>query len=117
MEATHLGLMMTLTLPPIAADDLLTMARSLDAESHARVIAARGPFELSDERELLARERIEILVSKNSGTDATYAKIQAARALQLPVIMVARPPRPAAQCVESLDQIVSWLGALHARER
>ena len=41
MGATHLGLIMTLTLPPIAADDLLTMARSLDAESLARVIALR----------------------------------------------------------------------------
>ena len=79
--------------------------------SHARVIAARGPFALADERELLERERIEILVSKNSGTDATYAKILAARALQLPVIMLARPPRPAAECVDSLDQIVRWLEA------
>jgi precorrin-6A/cobalt-precorrin-6A reductase len=80
---------------------------------NARVIAARGPFALADERALLERERIQILVSKNSGTDATYAKIEAARTLQLPVIMLARPPRPAAECVESLDQILRWLEALH----
>ena len=38
MKATHLGLMMS---PSLASDDLLTMARSLDAESLARVIALR----------------------------------------------------------------------------
>ena len=59
MGATHLGLMMTLTLPPIAADDLLTMARSLDAESLARVIALRDWLitvagQMEDSREVLS---------------------------------------------------------------
>ena len=81
---------------------------------HARVIAARGPFELAQERALLERERIEVVVSKNSGTPTTYAKIEAARALQLPVIMLARPQPPAAATVGSLAEIVTWLAALHA---
>ncbi|HEX4355257.1 MAG TPA: cobalt-precorrin-6A reductase, partial [Polyangiales bacterium] len=62
----------------------------------ARVIAARGPFEYSEEIALLERERIELIVSKNAGTSATYAKIEAARALGLPVVMVARPALPPA---------------------
>lgn len=62
----------------------------------ATLIAATGPFALPDELALLARHRIERLVSKNSGGSATAAKLAAARALGLPVLMVARPdPEPA----------------------
>jgi precorrin-6A/cobalt-precorrin-6A reductase len=79
----------------------------------ARLIAARGPFARDAEIALLERERIELLVSKNSGTAATYAKIEAARALALPVVMVARPQLPPARSADSLDTIIEWLDALH----
>lgn len=80
----------------------------------ARVLAARGPFELEGERALLLRERIEILVSKNAGTPATYAKLEAARALQLPVVMVARPVLPVVPTVSTVESGLSWLHALAA---
>ena len=57
----------------------------------ARLLLARGPFTLEDERALLADEGIEVLVSKNSGGDGTRAKIDAARLLDLPVILIRRP--------------------------
>jgi precorrin-6A/cobalt-precorrin-6A reductase len=79
----------------------------------ARLILERGPFELAAELALLEREAIEVVVSKNSGTDATYAKIVAARQLGLPVIMVDRPPLPEAPLAHSLDQILGWLEGLH----
>jgi precorrin-6A/cobalt-precorrin-6A reductase len=79
----------------------------------ARVVAARGPFVLADERSLLERERIEIVVSKNSGTAATHAKIVAARELDIPVVMVARPPLPAAATADTLEGIITWLAELH----
>ncbi len=44
---------------------------------------------------LLTEHRIEMMVTKNSGGDCDPAKIEAARALGLPVVMVARPPPPA----------------------
>lgn len=78
----------------------------------ARVIAARGPFALADELALLQRERIELIVSKNSGTPSTYAKIEAARTLGLPVIMLQPPQLPAANTAASIDEIARWLGAL-----
>ena len=56
-----------------------------------RLLQARGPFDREAELRLLTDERIEVMVSKNSGGDATYAKIEAARALGLPVVMIARP--------------------------
>ncbi len=79
----------------------------------ARVIAARGPFALADERALLQTEAIEVVVSKNSGTAATYAKIEAARQLKLPVVMVERPQLAKSCSVATIDEIVAWLGALH----
>jgi precorrin-6A/cobalt-precorrin-6A reductase len=58
---------------------------------HYRVITARGPFSLQDELRLLAEHHIGLMVAKNSGGDATYAKIEAARRMGLPVIMIERP--------------------------
>jgi precorrin-6A/cobalt-precorrin-6A reductase len=79
----------------------------------ARLILERGPFELDAELALLERERIDVIVSKNSGTDATYAKILAARRLGLPVVMVDRPPLPDAPLARTLDEIAGWLEGLH----
>lgn len=69
----------------------------------------RGPFDLEAERRLLVDERIEVIVSKNSGGDATYAKIAAARALALPVVMIARPDRPVGHVVPSAEAAIDWL--------
>jgi precorrin-6A/cobalt-precorrin-6A reductase len=79
----------------------------------ARLIVARGPFDLPSECALLERERIEVLVSKNSGTPSTYAKIEAARQLGLPVIMVARPSLPAVQTLPNVESTLAWLSLLH----
>jgi precorrin-6A/cobalt-precorrin-6A reductase len=80
---------------------------------HARVLAARGPFDVAGERELFERERVEVIVSKNAGTAATAAKIEAARALGLPVVMVARPVLPPAPTVASWQSALDWLEGLH----
>ncbi|MER5547898.1 cobalt-precorrin-6A reductase [Streptomyces sp. NPDC002589] len=58
------------------------------------VILARGPFTLAEETELLRVHRIEVLVTKDSGGAATSAKLTAARALAVPVVVVRRPPLP-----------------------
>ncbi|MFK3778786.1 cobalt-precorrin-6A reductase [Agrobacterium sp. NPDC089420] len=59
--------------------------------ANARYVTARGPFALDDEIRMLAENRIETVVSKNSGGSASYGKIEAARHLGLPVIMIERP--------------------------
>jgi len=79
-----------------------------------RLIAARGPFAAADEQRLLAAERIELLVSKNSGGSATYGKLEAARALGLPVVMIERPAKPAVPSVETAEEAFAWLVARHA---
>jgi precorrin-6A/cobalt-precorrin-6A reductase len=59
------------------------------------VIGARGPFSLGGERELFARLRSDVLISKNSGSQSTEPKLQVARELGLPVLILKRPELPA----------------------
>ncbi|NJM95560.1 MAG: cobalt-precorrin-6A reductase, partial [Acaryochloridaceae cyanobacterium CSU_5_19] len=74
-----------------------------------RLLLQRGPFSLVEERSLLQQYEIGAIVSKNSGGEATYAKIRAARELGLPVVMVQRPPVPEGQQVADLEDALGWL--------
>ena len=80
---------------------------------NATVIAARGPFALQDEENLLHRHGIDTIVTKNSGGSATAAKLDAARKKGIPVVMVDRPP-PAGPAVPTVGEAWRWLIALHA---
>jgi precorrin-6A/cobalt-precorrin-6A reductase len=80
-----------------------------------RFVQARGPFDLGAERALLVGEKIEAIVSKNSGGLATYPKIEAARALELPVLMIARPDKPAGHSVDSPEAALAHLAHLYPR--
>jgi len=78
--------------------------------SGAEVIVARGPFDLAGDRAMLTKHRIEIVVARNAGGDAASAKISAARELGLPVVMVRRPFIPAREKVETIAEVLRWLG-------
>src|SRR5579872_1490761 len=58
---------------------------------HWRLVLARGPFSVGDEISLMRAEAIDVLVAKNSGGEATRAKLDAARTLGLEAILI-RPP-------------------------
>jgi precorrin-6A/cobalt-precorrin-6A reductase len=81
--------------------------------SDADVITARGPFAEAGERRLLSDRGIEAIVTKNSGGTATQAKLAAARALNIPVIMVARPAVPEVEAVETAEAALDWLERFH----
>jgi precorrin-6A/cobalt-precorrin-6A reductase len=85
--------------------------------TQARVLCARGPFALDEERALLAAEGIERVVSKNAGTSSTYAKLVAARQLGVPVVMVQRPVLPQVPEVATRAEALAWLGQLHGASR
>ncbi|MBC5797796.1 cobalt-precorrin-6A reductase [Sphaerospermopsis sp. LEGE 00249] len=69
----------------------------------------RGPFTLEDEREILTKYNIDTIVSKNSGGNATYPKIIAAREMGIKVVMVKRPAVPPGEQVADVESAVKWL--------
>ncbi|WP_108682348.1 cobalt-precorrin-6A reductase [Methyloceanibacter sp. wino2] len=90
------------------------LVRSVDpidpplAVPNAEYVTARGPFSEADDRGLLEQHGIEVVVSKNSGGEASYGKIAAARALHLPVVMIRRPDLPEAPSVATVSEALAW---------
>lgn len=76
------------------------------------VVLGRGPFSLVEERHLLQRHAIDVLVCKASGGAATEAKLVAARELSLPVVMVRRPPAEPGPAVETIEAALDWIAGL-----
>jgi precorrin-6A/cobalt-precorrin-6A reductase len=76
----------------------------------AEVVVSRGPFTLDGEMTLLRARKIGLVVARNSGGDGARAKIDAARTLGLPIIMISRPDLPERLRVESVAGIMQWLG-------
>lgn len=74
-----------------------------------RCFAARGPFTEEAERSLFRQEGIEVVVSKNSGGTAVAAKLAAARALGIPVVLVRRPEPPPPPLVPDAAGALRWL--------
>lgn len=75
------------------------------------ICLGRGPFSLEHERTLLRDYRIDVLVTKASGGAATGAKLEAARELGLPVIMIRRPGNAAAANVSTVEDAIRWVVA------
>jgi precorrin-6A/cobalt-precorrin-6A reductase len=77
------------------------------------LVLSRGPYDYDDELELLRVHGIDALVTKNSGGDMTRAKVDAADALGVPVIMVDRPLMPGGvRAVSTLAAAEAWVRAL-----
>jgi precorrin-6A/cobalt-precorrin-6A reductase len=82
-----------------------------DLPPHCDVLLARGPFPVEDEIALMRREAVAVVVTKNSGAEAAAAKLAAARALRLPVVMVARAAEAAVETVATPEAAHAWLRA------
>jgi precorrin-6A/cobalt-precorrin-6A reductase len=83
-----------------------------DDTARARILTARGPFTLEGERALFALQAFDVVVSKNSGGNATEAKLEVARERGLPVVMLRRPELPAAE--REFESVSDLLDALQA---
>ncbi len=92
------------------------LMRSIDPPDielpNSKILLDRGPFSLEQERQLLRDYQIQAIISKNSGGDATYAKIIAARELGISIIMVQRPEMPEGEKVTSIEEAIAWLQKL-----
>ncbi|AGK59093.1 cobalt-precorrin-6x reductase [Hyphomicrobium denitrificans 1NES1] len=82
--------------------------------SDAVIISARGPFRAEDDIALFREYRIVCVLAKNSGGDATYAKIEAAQQLQLPVYMVKRPTIVKRPAVTTIQDALAWITHHHS---
>jgi precorrin-6A/cobalt-precorrin-6A reductase len=78
------------------------------------ILLGKGPFTLENERRIMERHAIEVLVAKASGGEATAAKLEAARLLRLPVVMLRRPEPPGTS-VSSVEDALCWVA--HKVER
>jgi precorrin-6A/cobalt-precorrin-6A reductase len=76
---------------------------------HATYVVARGPFAEGAERNLLVTHAIDVIVAKNSGGEATYGKIAAARPLGIEVVLLRRPQLPPVPSVAHIEEAVAWL--------
>ncbi|MEJ5019706.1 cobalt-precorrin-6A reductase [Ochrobactrum vermis] len=77
---------------------------------HCEIVLAR-PGDYTAEKHFLEDRRIGLIVSRNSGGAISYAKIEAARALGLPVMMIARPSVAARDIVASPEDAIAFARA------
>ena len=73
------------------------------------IVQDRGPFTVENDLALMRSHAINLIVSKNAGGTGAAAKITAARALGLPVIMINRPAIPARAEAYSIPEVMNWL--------
>jgi precorrin-6A/cobalt-precorrin-6A reductase len=95
--------------------DLSLLVRTVDAQPAlpvaATAVVGRGPFDLEAESALLRDHGIGWIVCKNAGGSGAEAKLWAARALGVPVVMVRRPVLPPVETVTSVEDARAWLAA------
>jgi precorrin-6A/cobalt-precorrin-6A reductase len=75
---------------------------------NACYVTGRGPFTENEDRALLVAHRIDAVLAKNSGGQATYGKIAAARTLGIVVVMVRRPDLPEVASVATVEEAIAW---------
>ncbi len=76
---------------------------------HGMYLYDRGPFEQADEVALLREHKIDAIISKNAGNQATYGKILAAEKLNIPVIMIERPSSGIVLQLNTVAGALYWL--------
>ncbi|MFQ6552390.1 cobalt-precorrin-6A reductase [Aestuariibius insulae] len=74
-----------------------------------RFLVGRPPFAVEDEMRLFRKLGVDWLVVKNAGGEPSRSKLDAARALGIPVAMIARPPQPPGDKVETVQGAMAWL--------
>jgi precorrin-6A/cobalt-precorrin-6A reductase len=96
-------------------DDIWFLIRAVESPdpsvrfAQSELLLARGPFRATDELALLREHRIDTILCKNSGGDATDGKLAAARKLGIMVVMLQRPQRPALPSAPDVAQAIGWV--------
>ena len=121
MQASHKTVFLTTGQKGIelfsAFDDLRFVVRLVEAPktplpiTHYTLILARGPYSEREEERLMREHQVDLVVSKNSGGAATYAKISASAKLGIPVLMIDQPPPAPGPKVDSVEAAHDWVMA------
>ncbi len=98
------------------ADFLVRVIDPPDIEmpDNARLLLARPPYTLKSETDLMGRNGITHLITKNSGSTQTRDKLSAAQALGISVFMIDRPPLPEAKSVTTVEDMLDSVHDLAA---
>jgi precorrin-6A/cobalt-precorrin-6A reductase len=75
---------------------------------NGRFLIGRPPFSVADEEALFTKLAIDWLVVKNAGGDAPRSKLEAARGLGIPVVMINRPQQPDAHQADTVAAAIAW---------
>ena len=89
---------------------LIEPPREKSPLADATFVIARPPFTLEDERQILRRYAIRVVVAKASGGDVP-AKLVAAREARIPVVLMKRPPPEPGASAASVAEVVAWIAA------
>lgn len=101
---------------PFMADDqrwyLVRTRQSMAAAMppHFALTDKEGPFLVEQEINLMRHHKIDVLVTRNAGGKGAVPKVSAARAIGVPVVMLARPAAPGTE-VATIRKALSWLGS------
>lgn len=79
------------------------------------LVVDRGPFTLDGDLALMRNHGVQLVVAKNAGGSGARAKLDAARALNIPVLMIDRPTLPQARVTHSIAEVIGWLD--HSAQR
>ncbi len=73
--------------------------------------AKAGPFTAGSEADLMRVHRIDALVTRDAGGEGAYPKIEGARLVGLPVVLIDRPP-VACPIARSVEEARAWFASL-----
>jgi precorrin-6A/cobalt-precorrin-6A reductase len=79
---------------------------------HHQMIRSRGPYTVDGELDLMREHKIDVVVTKNSGGPLVQSKLDAARQLSLPVVMVRRPAPAHGEAVDTASAAATWVRQL-----
>jgi precorrin-6A/cobalt-precorrin-6A reductase len=96
-----------------ARNDCTFLIRTIEVPDylppHCWAIESRPPYYVNNETDLMRKEKITHLVSKDSGGAQTEAKLYAAQALGLKTIIIERPKKPEVREVMSIGRCLAAL--------
>ncbi|WP_242145974.1 cobalt-precorrin-6A reductase [Sphingomonas sp. BAUL-RG-20F-R05-02] len=73
------------------------------------LVVDRGPFTAEGDRRLMVAHGIDLVVCKNAGGSGAEAKLIAARALGLPVLLIDRPVLPVRTEYSRVEEVLDWI--------